>query len=337
MPAVDRGATGRTQPTQGWPQGTPTWVKLQLQTLEAGKHLFGIPPGVLAAIEKYQSGFYYPMQGSYAVNATGYGGYFGLTAKGGQYKAPTGKMVGVTGTEARTGSLTSYRQQAEVAAAAYSGYEKWTHLTLEGALKHGTATSGVEEWNAYAGTPNLPPTSPTPSYSPGTTSTAAIRTLTGVQSGKTSNAVLAGLTRFLNPSRNTGGMLGFLTSGVANAMKMIAFRGGATILFLIVTVYGIHIILRGPNQRQGVIERYIGLGQGQARLAQANRRLDIASFDAQTRRNPPTRTSHQIRESYSTQRRLSVNIRQNMSTIRHHSTPNTKKPRGSNTKLPKGP
>ena len=28
----------------------------------------------------------------------------------------------------------SYRQQAEVAAAAYSGYEKWTHKTLRGAL-----------------------------------------------------------------------------------------------------------------------------------------------------------------------------------------------------------
>lgn len=275
-----------------WPGGTPTWAKLQLQTLDAGQHLYGIPANVLAAIEKYQSGFTYPMQGTYAVNATGYGGYFGLTAKGGKYHAPTGKYVGITATEARTGSLTSYRQQAEVAAAAYAGYEKWTHKTLKGALLEGTPNSGLLEWSTSAGTPSAPANPTTPKFPYGhpitsTTGQAVTRVqMTGL---KTGTYVLSTLTQYLNPTQTTSGLQGFLVGNLGAALKMIAFRGGMAIGFLALAAYGVHMILRGPGQVANPIERYVGLAQRQTRLGQSERRLDIQSFDAQTRRAPPTR------------------------------------------------
>ena len=303
MPIVNPTEGKTTKPKQKvfttWPGGTPTWAKLQLQTLASGHHLFGIPPNVLAAVEKYQSGFYYPMQGTYAINSSGYGGYFGLTTKGNKYHAPTGKWVGITRTEARTGSLTSYRQQAEVTAAAYSGYEKWTHKTLRGALIEGTPSSGQSEWITSGGTPSgaNAPTNPTTYHSttrfpyghPITPTTGQPTSLGQISTSNTSVAILAGLTRALNPSNTTTGFKGLLVGSVGDAMKLIAFRGGAAIAFLVVAALGVNMILRGPGQRANPIERYVGLGQKQVRLGQAERRLDIQSFDAQTRRAPPTR------------------------------------------------
>lgn len=290
MPVV--GPQGKTpkkkQTVYGtWPGGTPTWAKLQLQTLSAGQHLYGIPDNVLAAIEKYQSGFHYPMQGTYAVNATGYGGYFGLTAKGGKYHAPTGKYVGITATEARTGSLTSYRQQAEVAAAAYAGYEKWTHKTLKGALLEGTPNSGLLEWSTSAGTPSAPTNPTTPKFPYGhaiTSTTGQPTTFTQVKVEKTSDAILASLTHWLNPTNTTGGLKALLVGNVADAIKLVAFRGGMAIGFLALAAYGVHMILRGPGQRANPVEQYVGLGQRQVRLKQSNRRLDIQSYEAETRR-----------------------------------------------------
>lgn len=314
MPIVNPTEGKTTKPKQKvfttWPGGTPTWAKLQLQTLASGRHLYGIPPNVLAAVEKYQSGFYYPMQGTYAINSSGYGGYFGLTTKGNKYHAPTGKWVGITRTEARTGSLTSYRQQAEVAAAAYSGYEKWTHKTLRGALIEGTPGSGQSEWATSGGTPNgvNAPTNPTTYHSttqfpyghPITPKTGkASATLTNLN---TSVAVLAAITRFLNPSNTTTGVAAFLVGDTADVLKLIAGRGLASIMFLAIAAFGVNMMLRGPGQRANPIERYVNLGQKQARLGQAERRLNVASYEAQTRRNPPVRTTQQIRQSTITRR-----------------------------------
>ena len=270
-----------------WPGGTPTWAKQQLQTLAAGQYLYGFPPNVLASIEKWQNSFHYPIQGTYAINPRGYGGYFGLTTKGGTYHAPTGKWVGITATEARTGSITSYRQQAEVAAAAYAGYEKWTHLSIEQALIHGTATSGVSEWGTSGGTPSAPTNPTTPKFPYGhpiTSTTGQPTTLTQVKVEKTSDAILASLTHWLNPTNTTGGLKALLVGNVADAIKLVAFRGGMAIGFLALAAYGVHMILRGPGQRANPVEQYVGLGQRQVRLKQSNRRLDIQSYEAETRR-----------------------------------------------------
>lgn len=271
-----------------WPANFPTWFKTELETLAAG-HQLAIPPTQLAPVQ-WQSGFAPKVTGAAAVNSSGYGGYFGLhyaTPSGaGSYRGPTGNTFSVTLTTLRTGGVQSYRNQAIVASKAYAGYEEQTHTTILGAYAKGTSSGGaVSEANIYRSTVQGGPKSTTPKYpfqNPITPKTGKPTKGAAIAGEGVSNAVLAALTNFLNPSNTTTGLKGFLVGDVASALKLIAFRGVGFVIFGVVLGYGIHLIIRGPSQRSTVIGSYIRLGQ-------ASRRLDIASYEAETRRTPPVR------------------------------------------------
>lgn len=99
--------------TLTWPAGTPQQIYAQLVGLQAADQLSGVAPQILSAICRYTSDW--GLQGL-AVNATGFGGYFGQHV-GWEYPTrPQGFSAAVL-TTPRT-----FPTQAKAAAATLAGY-----------------------------------------------------------------------------------------------------------------------------------------------------------------------------------------------------------------------
>lgn len=253
-----------------FPLATPQWVVDTLKTQSAADQLDDIPPEILAALSVSQHE--YGTTGSATgigtggptwVNATGYGGYFGLGA--------TVPYPGGTATREllETASIESFREQATIASSdieellkEYTETYRKVFNVLQTGKPTGTSETEQELTSVFGG-----------HVGEYRGSTGQIKTShTGTNTVKLPGVggILQELTKFLNPTtwptEKSGGTFG----GLEGTVKTVVSRGLLGAVFVAMAVIGVYVVAKGPASS------VIQLGQAQRRSILAGQRIAVS-------------------------------------------------------------
>lgn len=252
--------------TAPWPQGVTTQEQQQLLNMFSSGALYNVPPQAIAADEKIQSGFAWPNP---YVNSSGYGGFFGL---GASTKGMTYFGQGVTTATLHTSStITSYKRQAHVLAAALHGYMTTKSYAATGNLIKALeiATSGDQPANVFIQTTLKG--SGLAAYTPNVGASSAGGT---IQQATTSlGKMLELLDHALNPKKPgvAASVSSLGTTDLAYIVQLLGGRALLSFMFLGMVGIGVYLMFSGSGSGvQGIFQmatRGIALKQAGERIA----------------------------------------------------------------------